>query len=710
MRRNIVPYMIVAGAGALAVFTATATAQPVARGAQISEAVQPGVSPNLRDLPDATGPQIQRPPRPVLRIPRPEAPVLPDPALQPNAGPPLMPTPAVNFNGMGATIPAFSLAGAPSDANIAVGPNRVVQVVNTNIMVFDKAGIVIMAPKLLNVLWTGYVGVNPGNGCATHNDGDPIVQYDAMADRWLVSQFAINFGAPSFECVAVSQTSDPTGAYWLYDFQYAGIPDYPKVGVWPDAYYFTYNLFNEAGTAYLGDNVCAMDRAKMLLGMPAAQQCFLTSSTEFGLLPADLDGATPPPAGAPNYLLSLGSAANTLALWKFHVDWTTPANSTFTGPTILPTAAFAAACLPSDTCIPQVGTTQKLDAVGDRLMYRLAYRNFGDHEALVTNHSIVAGSSVGVRWYEIRSPGSSPVVFQQGTYAPDSDYRWMGSIAMDQSGNMALGFSLSGTTLKPAIHYTGRLAADAVGTMGQGESAIINGTGVQTGSISRWGDYTSMRIDPSDDCTFWYTNQYLATNGAINWSTRIASFKFPACGAVAAPVFQSAASRKVHGAAGTFDLSLSTVVPPAINHNPTTEPRLGPAQTLVFTFDKPLNAATVSVTEGTATAGAPTFSGNSVVVGLTGVLNEQYVTVALTNVAASDGGTGGTATVRIGYLACDFNQTRVVSVADLGLVNAQLAQVVTVANYLKDVNFTGTLTVADKGITNANLTKSLPTP
>jgi hypothetical protein len=177
-----------------------------------------------------------------------------------------------------------------------------------------------------------------------------------------------------------------------------------------------------------------------------------------------------------------------------------------------------------------------------------------------------------------------------------------------------------------------------------------------------------------------------------------------------APVFLSAVSRRLHGAAGTFDLPLLTVVPPAVNHNPTTEPRQGPNQTIVFTFDKPLNAATVSISEGVATAATPTFSGNDVVVGLTGVTDRQYVTVDLTNVASTDGGTGGTASVRAGFLVGDVNQTRVVSVADLGLVNAQLAQTVTASNFLKDVNGSGTVTLADKGITNANLTQALPTP
>jgi hypothetical protein len=219
-----------------------------------------------------------------------------------------------------------------------------------------------------------------------------------------------------------------------------------------------------------------------------------------------------------------------MASWKFHVDWTTPASSTLTGPTTLATAPFTLACS-GGTCIPQAGTTQQLDSLADRLMYRLAYRNFGDHESMVVTHSVTAGSSTGTRWYELRLDGGhNPSIFQQGTYAPDANFRWMGSIAMDQSGNMALGFSLSSSSVHPQIHYTGRLAGDPAGQMAQGEATIINGAGSQTGSsLSRWGDYTSMAVDPTDDCTFWYTNEYLQSNGAFNWSTRIASFTFPNC-------------------------------------------------------------------------------------------------------------------------------------------------------------------------------------
>jgi hypothetical protein len=270
----------------------------------------------------------------------------------------------------------------------------------------------------------------------------------------------------------------------------------------------------------------------MLQGLSATQQCFDTSTAFGGLLPADLDGSRLPTAGSPNPVVALGSAANQLAYWKFHVDWTTPANSTFTGPTTLATAAFAEACS-GGTCIPQSGTTQRLDSLADRLMYRLAYRKFADgHQSLVVNHSITAGSSTGVRWYELRLDGAfNPTLFQQGTYAPDASFRWMGSIAQDQSGNMALGFSVSSSTLHPQISFTGRLAADPAGQMTQGEGLITAGAGSQTGqSLSRWGDYSMMAVDPSDDCTFWYTTEYIPSNGAFNWRTRVATFKFPGCG------------------------------------------------------------------------------------------------------------------------------------------------------------------------------------
>jgi len=230
----------------------------------------------------------------------------------------------------------------------------------------------------------------------------------------------------------------------------------------------------------------------------------------------------------------LNFGANKLNLWKFHVDWGNPANSTFTGPTSIAVASFSAACGGGGTCIPQPGTSQQLDSLADRLMYRLAYRNFGDHESLVVNHSVTAGSVVGVRWYEVRNPGGTPTVYQQGTFAPDSIYRWMGSMAMDRSGNIALGYSASSAQDRPSIRYTGRASTDALGTL-QAETIALTGAGSQQSGLSRWGDYSSMSVDPSDDCTFWYTNEYLKYDGTFNWSTWVVAFKFPSCGTGAVP-------------------------------------------------------------------------------------------------------------------------------------------------------------------------------
>src|SRR4029079_16463140 len=264
---------------------------------------------------------------------------------------------------------------------------------------------------------------------------------DRIADRWIVAQFQVTV-TPFQQCVAISTTGDPTGSYYRYAFSYSdGFPDYPKMGVWPDAYYMTYNVFNNAGTAFLYSKACAFDRAKMLVGGVGTQECFNTSSSYGGLLPADLSGLTLPPAGAPNPLVALGATSTTLAFWKFHSDFTTPANATFSGPTALTVPAYAEAC-GGGTCIPQSGTINRLDSLADRLMYRAAYRNFGDHEALVVNHAVTAGTSVGLRWYELRGVTTTPTLFQSGTFAPDANFRWMGSAAMDQAGTTAHGDSV----------------------------------------------------------------------------------------------------------------------------------------------------------------------------------------------------------------------------------------------------------------------------
>ncbi|HEY2397054.1 MAG TPA: hypothetical protein VGH81_13910 [Rudaea sp.] len=424
---------------------------------------------------------------------------------------------------------AFTVQYAPPDTVGAVGATQYVQIVNVGMAVFNKSTkAVVYGPVPTSTLWSGF-----GGQCETDNDGDAVVVYDKAANRWIISQFAVGT-TPYLQCVAVSQTSDATGAWYRYAFSYGSVfPDYPKMGVWPDGYYETFNMFT--GNTFSGAKLCAFNRTAMLTGAAATQQCFQLSSSFGGVLPSDFDGATAPPAGSPNFMLNFGT--NSLNLWKFHVDWTTPANSTLSTAKNLAVAAFTPAC-GGGTCVPQSGVKQQLDSLADRLMFRLSYRNFGTYESLLVNHSVQVSSGgkgkptsySGVRWYELRAPNAAaPTVFQQSTFAPDTSYRWMGSIAQDKQGNMALGYSASSSSLFPSIRYTGRLKTDPVNTM-QAEATIIAGTGSQTGqNLARWGDYSAMTVDPTDDCTFWYTDEYIKANGAFNWSTRIGSFKFAGC-------------------------------------------------------------------------------------------------------------------------------------------------------------------------------------
>jgi hypothetical protein len=445
-----------------------------------------------------------------------------DPVAQTAAGPLVATTNGLNFAGLGQGDYGFVVTSAPPDTVGAVGATQYVQWVNTSFVIFNKTtGALQAGPIDGNTLFAGL-----GGACAANNDGDPIVRYDALASRWILTQFSVTGGPPFFQCVAVSTTSDAAGSYHLYAFQFNSFNDYPKLGVWPDAYYLTTNNFN--GNTFVGAETCALNRTAMIAGTAANAVCFQLSNTFASLLPSDLDGLTPPPAGSPNFLLNFGT--NSLRLWKFHVNFVTPASSTLTGPTTIPVAAFAAACN-GGTCIPQPSTTTKLDSLGDRLMFRNSYRNFGDHEAMVLTHSVTVSAPAahsGIRWYELRSPNATPVVFQQGTFAPDSNWRWMGSIATDRVGNIAVGYSVSSTSVFPSIRYTGRAPTDPLGTM-QAENVIVNGTGSQNARLARWGDYSALTVDPVDQCTFFYTQEYIKTTGSFNWSTRIATFKFPSC-------------------------------------------------------------------------------------------------------------------------------------------------------------------------------------
>jgi len=445
----------------------------------------------------------------------------------------LTPSPGLEFDGIGYGDNFFCNC-MPPDNDGAPGLTQYVQYVNLTYQVWDKNGNSLLGPLSGNDFWSGF-----GGSCQTDNSGDPIVRFDAAAQRWVVSQFAINGSAPDYECVAVSTTSDATGSYNRYAFPFNDFPDYPKMGVWPDAYYFTFNNYNISGTSFVGANACAADRTKMLAGSKATIQCFQQNSQQFGMLPSDLDGATPPATGTPNFFMEMDPdhSAN-LSMFAFHVDFTTPTNSTFTGPTLIPVAAFTPLCsgVGRNACVKQPDAgSDMLEGLSDRLMYRLVYRNFGDHTTLLVSHTVVAGSSSGARWYEIRNPETSPTVFQSGTYAPTSSYRWMPSVAMDQSQDIAVGYSRSSGAAGdyPSLLYAGRVPGDAAGTL-ESEVVLKAGTGSQSsGGYDRWGDYTSLTVDPVDDCTFWYSNQYIKTTGqnqGFNWSTAIGNFIFPGCG------------------------------------------------------------------------------------------------------------------------------------------------------------------------------------
>ncbi len=459
--------------------------------------------------------------------------------------------------------PCPGCGAAPADAFIAVGPQHVVQVVHPiqestattgfgAFAIFNKAGVPLFGPVQITTLFSGF-----GGACATPEPLSfvyPMVIYDQLADRWVVSYTASTdaFNGPYAYCVAVSRTSDPTGSYARYSFNYPSSLwlQRPRLAVWPDAYYLSFNL--SSITVVEGPEFCALDRARMLAGQAASKQCIHLRDPNtpgfFYSQPARLTGSTPPPVGAPGLFLHWGKvtflAANwTLNLFKLRVDWNNPANTKLTGPTSLtPPVTDPGVCVGGDYCIPQVGANAPvLDAWGHRLMYGVAYRNFGDHESLVANMTVslnpAYGSATGIRWYELRNPNTSPVLFQTGLYGPDgaasnATFRWLGSMAIDRLGNIGLGFFASSISTHPGLRFTGRVPNDAPGVMSQGEAHLIEGTGSLTDPVRSAGDFgsdSSLVVDPVDDCTFWYAGQYFAVDGLNNWHTRIGSFKLPGC-------------------------------------------------------------------------------------------------------------------------------------------------------------------------------------
>lgn len=541
--------VVLAALSALTVFllpgATPASAQGMSSKPVVISPLAHDASPPLRDIVARAAreaPAAQRiiPLRPTRPLPEAGAPQAEDPVLQRESLPLVGTTNGLNFAGISAD------GVAPPDTNGSVGNTQYVQIVNVEYAVYDKtSGNLVLGPTPIHDIWSGFSG-----DCSSGDGGDPNVLFDKAAQRWVVGQINVNDNA---YCIAVSTTSDATGSYYRYEFSFGNnLPDYPKLGVWPDAYYFTANLFL-AGSFFTGADPCAFDRATMLNGGAANAICIPQSSSVASLLPSDLDGSTPPPSGEPNLYLELFDSSH-LGLFKFHVDFATPSNSTFTGPTTITVASYSQAC-GGGTCVPQSGTTQQLDSLGDRLMFRNAYRNLNGTEYLVVNHSVASGSSVGVRWYQIQDPNGTPSVAQQGTFAPDSTYRWMGSIAMDQAGDIAVGYSSSSSSIHPAIRYTGRAPSDPSGSL-ESENSIIEGAGSQTGSLSRWGDYSGISIDPTDDCTFFYTNEYIPSNGSFNWNTQIASFKFNGCGGPPPPP-PSAPTNLTASALNTYQIQLN---------------------------------------------------------------------------------------------------------------------------------------------------------
>ena len=486
----------------------------------------------------------------------------PDGAVQSSVLPVTIPSTTQNFEGLSNqdNFNIFGFRVNPPDPVGDVGPNNYVEMVNLAFAVYSKTGTRLLGPVDTGTLWSDFAVPD-----CTDPSGDPIVLYDQLADRWILSQFTTSGlddpTKPFWNCVAVSTTGDPTGSYYRYAFEtghFQFFPDYPKYGVWTDSYVLTTREFGP--TVEYGIGVYALEKNKMLNGEPNARAVsfFLDGNDPAilplvgdGLLPSDIDGkqkpqsdATVPIVGTQDDGGGYGATFDALNIWDLSVKWRSTPIASLTLKSQLPTAAFDSIfpCAPTARdCLPQPGITdpaQYLDILSyrQRPTWRLAYRNFKTYDALVTNQSVEAAPGIGgVRWYEIRRQNGAYSIYQQGTYAPaDGVHRWMGSVAMDKKGDIAAGYSVvNGTSVYPGIRYTGRLAGDTPGQMTLGEGTVINGSGVQTTTNSRWGDYTSMNVDPVDDCTFWYVNEYYTAAGQASspagWQTRIASFKLPGC-------------------------------------------------------------------------------------------------------------------------------------------------------------------------------------
>jgi hypothetical protein len=542
-----------------------------------------------------------------------------DPGLQDHFGNLLSDTTIQNFDGMG------NIGGyVPPDTHGDVGLNHYFQVVNCSYSIYNKSGGRIFGPAGNSTVWSGM----PHNS----NDGDAIVLFDELANRWLFSQFSLPNGsstAPFYQMIAVSQTPDPTGSWYRWVYEFSAMPDYPKFGIWPDAYYMSTNNFGTGGAGWIGNGAYSYDRTAMIAGDPNAQRISFNlppgGDGFISLLPADCDGVFPA-MGTPNYFTYIRTGGTQrLGVYEFHSDWGTPANSTFGNLNYLNVTPFTT--LGWGSGIPQKGSPQLLETLGDRLMYRLQYRKFNGYGSMVLNHTVNAGSGkAGVRWYELRNTGTGWNIYQQATYAPDGHSRWMGSIAQDTAGTISMGYSVSSATIYPGIRYTGRLKNDPLNQMTINERTIVNGGGSQTGvwsGRSRWGDYSALSIDPAAPTTFWFTTEYYAATSSSSWITRIASYTY-------ANVFSSAASAtpgiicstmsdsaqlNAYGYGGSGNYTYSwTSIPPGFSSS-ISNPKVKPASTTIYIAAISDGTLTRHDTTEMRIVDAPTaFAGNDTVV------------------------------------------------------------------------------------------------
>jgi hypothetical protein len=472
---------------------------------------------------------------PVLHLP--PLPEVPDPAaaIEQKAQGQRAAIPAsASFDGLGEGFAGGGRGGI--DISIGVGPDHIFEILNGNMAVFTKkgrkyseTGKLLYGPVPNNTVFAGF-----GNRCGVSNNADSVVRYDQFAGRWLI--VVPVFTPPYAMCYAVSATADPLGAYYRYEFERPLFPDYPRPAVWPDGYYLptstSDNLLPEVITQ---KHDCIADRARMLRGEPATEQCVVIEGAVF-LMNSDAVGKRQPPAGAPNIMMSTGGTQllkrfedDGIYFYKLHVDWSDAGKTTVSPPQKIAVAPYHYLCDGQlSDCVPQPGTDRRLDSQGDKLMQGLMYRNFGDHEAILAEHSVAsAAHGGGVRWYEFRLDRQrDPVLFQQGTYAPDRFFRWLASMVMDRKGNIGMGYSFGGDPNYAGQRFAARRAGDAKGQLTFHESVLSEGEGSQ--AAMRWEDYTNIAVDPADDCTFWFVGNYLK-KGAATSTTRIGSFAVPGC-------------------------------------------------------------------------------------------------------------------------------------------------------------------------------------